>query len=236
MNPTPRVVKGVVQRALRSVGPGAAPPCVPRSVPMFLPVCARLCALLCALLASGCSLPLNGKGEVAAYDFGTAAGTRAGGTRLRQPLLVYEVSGPAWMDSASIHYRLAYRDASRPQAYAGSRWVMPPAALLTNRLRQRLAGAGGGVILPTDGLRAPASLRVELDEFTQVFDAENRSRAVVRLRASLVGSRSLIAQKAFGVDKAAASQDAEGGVRALTAASDEVLEQLLDWVAVSMKK
>jgi cholesterol transport system auxiliary component len=203
--------------------------------PMILPVRARLCALLCALLASGCSLPLNGKGEIAAYDFGTAAATREGGPRLRQPLLVYEVSGPAWMDTASIHYRLAYRDASRPQAYAGSRWVMPPAALLTNRLRQRLAGAGGGVILPTDGLRAAASLRVELDEFTQVFDAENRSRAVLRLRASLVGSRSLIAQKAFSVDKAAASQDAEGGVRALTAASDEVLEQLLDWVAVSMK-
>jgi cholesterol transport system auxiliary component len=195
----------------------------------------RLCVVLCALLASACSLPLTGPGEVAAYDFGAAAGAREGGPRLRQPLLVYDVGGPAWMDSASIHYRLAYRDASRPQAYAGSRWVMPPAALLTNRLRQRLAGAGGGVILPTDGLRAPVALRVELDEFTQVFDAENRSRAVVRLRASLVGSRSLVAQKAFSVDKAAATQDAEGGVRALTAASDEVLEQLLSWIAASLK-
>ena len=196
---------------------------------------ARLCVILCALLASACSLPLNGTGEVAAYDFGAAAGAREGGPRLSQPLLVYDVGGPAWMDSASIHYRLAYRDASRPQAYAGSRWVMPPAALLTNRLRQRLAGAGGGVILPTDGLRAPVALRLELDEFTQVFDAENRSRAVVRLRASLVGSRSLVAQRAFSVDKPAASQDAEGGVRALTAASDDLLEQLLDWIAASLK-
>ena len=47
---------------------------------------------------------------------------------------------------------------------------------------QRLSAAGGGVILPTDGLRVPAALRVELEEFTQVFDAETRSRAVVRLR------------------------------------------------------
>ena len=211
---------------------GAAPARVPRCVPRRVP----LCVLLCALLASGCSLPLTGNGEVAAYDFGTAAAAREGRPRLRQPLLVYEVSGPTWMDVASIHYRLAYRDAARPQAYAGSRWVMPPAALLTNRLRQRLSGAGGGVIVPTDGLRAAAALRVELDEFTQVFDAEDRSRAVVRLRASLVGPRSLIAQKAFSVDKAAASQDAEGGVRALAAASDELLEQLLDWVAASLKK
>ena len=209
---------------------GAAPECIDSRVRSI----GRLCAVLCALIASACSLG-NGKGEIAAYDFGAAPGAREGGPRLRQPLLVYEVGGPAWMDSTSIHYRLAYRDASRPQAYAGSRWVMPPAALLTNRLRQRLAGTGGGVILPADGVRAPVALRVELDEFTQVFDAENRSRAVVRLRASLVGSGSLIAQKAFSVDKPAASQDAEGGVRALTAASDEMLEQLLDWIAASLK-
>ena len=193
------------------------------------------CAVLCALLVSACTIPLVGKGEVAAYDFGPAAAAREGGPRLHQPLLVYDVSGPAWMDSASIHYRLGYRDASRPQAYAGSRWVMPPTALLGNRLRQRLSEAGGGVIMPADGLRAPAALRVELDEFAQVFDKEDHSRAVVRLRASLVGTRTLIAQKAFTVDRTAASQDAQGGVRALTAASDEVLEQLLVWVAASLE-
>jgi len=191
--------------------------------------------LLCALLVLGCSLPLNGKGEVRAYDFGPAAGAKEGARKLSQPLLVYDVSGPAWLESPAVFYRLAYVDASRPLAYASSRWVMSPAALLSGRLRQRLSGAGGGVILPTDGLRAPAALRVELDEFTQVFDAEAMSRAVVRLRASLVGPRSLIAQKSFSVDRAAASPNAEGGVRALAAASDEVLDQLLEWVAVSLK-
>lgn len=190
-------------------------------------------ALLCALIAGGCANPLAGSADIAAYDFGASG--QPGGTRLRQPLLVYDVNAPAWMDVPSIHYRLAYRDASRPQIYAGSRWVMSPAALLTSRLRQRLAGAGAGVIVPTDGLRAAAALRVELDEFTQVFDAPDRSRAVVRLRASLVGARALIAQKTFNVDKAAASPDAAGGVRALAGASDELLDQLVGWVAVSLK-
>ena len=64
----------------------------------------RLCVVVCALLASAaCSLALNREGEVAAYDFGTAAAAREGGPRLRRPLLVYEVSGPAWVDSALIH-------------------------------------------------------------------------------------------------------------------------------------
>jgi cholesterol transport system auxiliary component len=191
-------------------------------------------ACLFASALAGCTLPLNDKGEVAAYDFGPAATAKEGSPRLRQPLLVYDVSSPAWMDTPSIHYRLAYRDASRPQAYSGSRWMMSPAALFTGRLRQRLAAAEGGVILPGDGLRAPAALRVELDEFTQVFDAENSSRAVVRLRASLVGPRALIAQKSFSVDKATPTADAAGGVRALTAAGDEAIEQLLQWVAASL--
>jgi len=189
---------------------------------------------LCALLAAACSLPLNERPEVAAYDFGPAPALKEGGPRLRQPVLVYDVSGPAWMDTSAIHYRLVYRDASRAQAYAGSRWVMPPAALLSGRLRQRLAATGGGVIQPTDGLRAPAALRVELDEFTQVFDAENRSRGVVRLRASLLAPRALIAQKSFSVERPADSQDAVGGVRALTAASDDALEQVVQWVAASL--
>ena len=77
----------------------------------------RLCVVLCALLASAaCSLPLKGTDDVAAYDFGTTAGAHESGPRLRQPLLVYEVSSPAWMDSGSINYRLAYRDASEEPA------------------------------------------------------------------------------------------------------------------------
>jgi len=188
------------------------------------------------VLASACTSPLIGKKDIATYDFGPVAMAREGAPRLKQPLRVYDVGGPAWLNSASIYYRLAYRDASRPQAYAGSRWVMAPSALFGNRLRQRLAGAGGGVIAPGDGLRAPAALRVELDEFTQVFDAQDRSRAVVRLRASLVGARALIAHRSFSVDRVAASQNAEGGVRALSAASDDVLEQLLQWIATSLKE
>jgi len=194
----------------------------------------RVGVALCSLV-SACGIAPNAKNEIATYDFGRVASGRDGGPRVRQPLLVRDVGAPAWMDSSSIHYRLAYRDASRPQAYANSRWVMPPAGLLTGRLRQRLSGAGGGVILPTDGLRAPAVLRVELEEFTQVFDAADRSRAVVRVRASLVGPRALIGQRLFSLEKPASSPDAEGGVRALAAASDEVVEQLVEWVAAALK-
>jgi cholesterol transport system auxiliary component len=92
------------------------------------------------------------------------------------------------------------------------------------------------VIHPADGTRASYALRIELDEFNQVFDAPGKSRAVVRLRATLLGKTSLIAQRSFSAEREAASPDAEGGVRALIAASDEVLDQLVTWTVASLKE
>src|SRR5229473_5756834 len=125
---------------------------------------ARFAAFALGLACAGCSIAPAPAPAIAKYDFGPApAGHPAQGPR--QALLVHDVGAPAWLDSPLIHYRLAYRDAARPQVYADSRWVMSPAALLTNRLRGQLAASGsGGIVHPGDGARAGYALRVELDE------------------------------------------------------------------------
>lgn len=191
-------------------------------------------ALLLALSLGACSLA-PAQNETASYDFGSAPSTPAA-VRLAPSLLVFDVAAPAWMDTAAIHYRLGYQDATRPRPYANSRWVMPPAALVTQRLRQRFASASsGGVLVPADGLRAAYSLRIDIEEFAQVFDAPGSSRAVLRARASLLGSRALVAQRTFSLERAAATPDAAGGVRALIAASDDLVAQLLEWTAANAK-
>ena len=189
------------------------------------------------LAGAGCSIsPISSSPELTQYDFGPDP-AKGAAPQLRQPLLVYDVNAPAWLDSPLIYYRLAYQDAARPQAYADSRWVSSPAELFGGRVRGRLAASGkGGVIHPADGTRASYALRVELDEFNQVFDAPGKSRAVVRLRASVLGKNSLVAQRSFSAERPAATPDAEGGVRALIAASDEVLAQLVAWTAASLKE
>jgi cholesterol transport system auxiliary component len=58
----------------------------------------------------------------------------------------------------------------------------------------------------------------------------------VRLRASVLGKTSLVAQRCFSAQREAATPDAEGGVRALIAASDEVLDQLVAWTVASLKE
>jgi cholesterol transport system auxiliary component len=196
----------------------------------------RAALLLSLAVLAACALP-QARDGTASYDFGLARSDKEAGPRLQHDLVVAAVSAPTWMDNSGIYYRLAYQDAARPQAYAQSRWVMPPAALLGQRLRASIAGASkAGVFAPADGARADYTLRLELEEFSQVFDAADRSRAVVRLRAILIRNRGLVAQQSFGVERAAATPNAEGGVRALIAASDEAGNGLIDWLAANMKK
>jgi cholesterol transport system auxiliary component len=188
------------------------------------------------LACGGCGIPtISSSPEVTQYDFGPLP-SKSPTQGLRQPLLIYDVSAPAWLDSPFIYYRLSYQLAARPQAYADSRWVGSPAELITGRVRARLASSGkGGIIHPADGTRASYALRVELDEFTQVFDAPGQSSAVVRLRATVLGKNALIAQKSFSVERPASTPDAEGGVRALIEASDEAVDQLVAWTVASLK-
>ena len=179
---------------------------------------------------AGCALG-PAAGDPVTYDLRPAS-AKGAEAKMRPAVLVPDVAAPTWMDTPAIFYRLAYRDEARPQAYSGSRWVMPPATLFTNRLRQKVAAASsGGVVVPSDGVRAPYTLRLEIEDFSQVFETESKSHAALRLRASVLNSRSLVAQKNFSVDLPAARPDAEGGVRALTAASEQAIEQVIDWAA-----
>lgn len=144
-----------------------------------------------------------------------------------------QVIAPPWLEGTGMLYRLEYADSMRLASFRDSRWVAPPAALLQERLRQRLArsagaaGAAAAADLPT--------LRVEVEEFCQVFDSPTSSRAVVQLRAALLeaGSGRVLRQRAFAQEVPAASADAHGGVRALVQASEAALARVMDWAAVA---
>lgn len=163
----------------------------------------------------------------ALYDFGLAPAA-TDGARLPTALRVAEVAGPGWMDGNAIYYRLAYAQSQRTDVYANSRWVESPVNLFDARLRNAAAARGRVVAYATpDG----PTLRVELVEFSQVFDRPDASRAVVRLRATVFQSRGMIDQRVVQADAPASSPDAAGGVAALTQASDRAIGEVLDWVA-----
>lgn len=200
--------------------------------------------LLIPLVLAGCALP-DKPVRPAVYDFGpgSLSAAPANGPARLGPLAVAEFEASPALDSTAVLYRLAYADAQQLQPYALARWSMTPAQLLRQRLRERLgqrrallnpgegglAGAGTSLALLT-----PLTLRVELEEFSQLFETPERSVGLLRLRATLVQpgptGEKLVAQRSVIMQRPASSADAPGGVRALTAATDAAVQELDAWL------
>jgi len=192
---------------------------------------------LIAALGAGCSWAPAQRAPVTVFDLGMAVTPPRPGT-IDAVLEVPEVVAPAWLDSQVMHYRLAYDDGAKYSGYANSRWAAPPALLLTERLRQVAAGASRGVVRQGDGARAAYVLRLELEEFSQVFDTPGASRGVVRARATLISraDRALLGQTTLSLEQPAATPDAAGGVKALSQASDTLVASVLDWTSKTLQQ
>ncbi len=182
-------------------------------------------ALLGALLVAACAGNRAAVGDIR-YDLGPLAPASAAGPL--PPLKVLEVNAPPPLDNDSIFYRLS-SDSQRMGQYANSHWTMSPARLLTLRLRAAL-GTHATVLSGADVVQAPM-LKVELDQFEQVFDSETSSSGVVAGRATLMQGGKVISQHGFVARAPARSPDAAGGVRALAAASDDFVSQVSAWLA-----
>ncbi len=191
------------------------------------------------LALAGCATP-QAPAVKAVYDFGPAAARSAGVAAPAAspvPVLVAlalaEIEANPALDGLAVVYRLVYADAQQLRPYALARWSMPPAQLVRTRLRDALS-ARGPVLGTADGA-TPWLLKIELDEFSQQFDAPSSSSGAVRLHASLFNANKLVAQRSLQTTAPAPSLDAAGGVRALTAATDDAVAQLATWVAEQMR-
>ena len=200
--------------------------------------------VLLSIWLAGCTITPQAQTPVAVYDFGLQQVTSTYDTSSQQrqlwtSLLIAEATSPVWLDSQAIQYRLAYRDPTQSYNYANNRWAASPATLLTHRIRNRIAAVTNDKVISTsDSARADFRLHLELEEFSQVFDAVDKSHVVIRLRASLVhrSSRSLQAQRNFSIKQAAPTANAAGAVQALTESSDKLIENLIDWLAEKLAR
>ena len=198
------------------------------------------------VLATGCSV-IDKPVRATTYDFGPgelstqAAATPAAPVVALPPLAIADIatSGGA-LENQAVLYRLGYLDGQQLRPYSQARWTMPPAQLIRQRMRDRLSqqrvvlNAREGVALNRSQNANLPMLRLELEEFSQLFSAPDASVGLLRLHATLVeitpaGER-LVAQRNLSVQRPATSPDAAGGVRALTAATDAVIDELDAWL------
>ena len=204
---------------------------------------ATFVSCLSVLALSGCALP-DKPTRAAMYDFGPGQLSTLPTPRqaVLPPLAIDEIttSGGA-IDNLAVLYRLGYADAQQLRPYSQARWSMPPAQLVHQRLLAQLAqrravfNAGSSMALNRNQNSAlPLRLRIELEEFSQLFSSADVSVGLIRLRATLVditpAGEKLLGQHSVVVQRPAISADAPGGVRALTAATDAAIEELDQWL------
>jgi cholesterol transport system auxiliary component len=191
----------------------------------------RFFLLACSLLVSACSALSGTPVGPFTYDFGPPTASQsppeAAASASRPTISVAEIATPQWLDSPQIFYRLSYADGQQPRPYAGSRWAMQPALLITQRLKARLA-EGANVVAAGDTLDG-VLLKVELDEFAQIFTSPTASQGLVQMRATVIRNGRILGQRSFFVEVPASSADAAGGVRALTRATDDAINDLAGW-------
>ena len=211
------------------------------------------CLLFAGFLLSGCSALPDKPVRAALYDFGpgnlTTVPTGRQTTLPTLPALAIDdisTSGGA-LDNQAVLYRLTYQNEQELRPYTFARWSMPPAQLVRQRLREQLGqqrnifDARGGLALNrSQNAVLPLLLRLDLDEFSHVFTAPDNSVGLIRLRATLIeqttSGEKLIAQRNIAVQRPAPSADAQGGVRALTAATDAAIEEIDVWLQQTQRR
>lgn len=198
--------------------------------------------LLLALLGA-CSVIPERPMRPVMYDFGPGPLVAPATDRMAPlpPLALAEVEPAGVLDgSTAVLYRLAYADPQTLLPYAHARWSMPVAQLVRLRLREQLGlrrpilTAGEGAALARASGVAPRVLRVDLDEFSHLFDSPTHSTGLVRLRLTLVentpAGEKLLGQRLLVVQRPAPSNDAAGGVRALAQATDAAALEISQWL------
>lgn len=196
-------------------------------------------------LLAGCSALPQKPAPVARYDFGLQAPQTAGAAvskaSAQAPLVLAKVRASGTPEaSAAILYRLAYANDRELRPYTQARWTAPAEQLIQQRVRDTLAQQRA-VLLDDDGATQalqlpalPAMLRLDVEEFSQVFDSSTSSRGVLRMRATLTEvsprGEKWLGQQVFNISQPAATADAAGGTAALAMAANEAAQQLDAWL------
>lgn len=174
----------------------------------------RFFLLVGVLALSACAG--SGGAPVKTYDLGAEAPKAS-----LPPLRAVSVRAAMPFDGADMLYRLAWRDPGEIAAFGQSRWAAPPAELVRKQLLRALPEAK----------EAPCALALELNEFTQVFSAEQSSEARLELRAALVGRAGPVAARGVSVSEPNAGANAAAGAAAFARATDRAVAELARWIS-----
>lgn len=135
------------------------------------------------------------------------------------PVALRDVRAVQPFDGAAMYYRLAYRDGAELVAFAQSRWAAPPGELV----RKQLARA-------TRAGTPRCTLEIEVQEFSQVFSAQDASIAQLELVATLGAPSDNVETRALRISEADAGSSAAQGAKAMQRAVTHAIAELVQWI------
>ncbi|MFZ6693477.1 ABC-type transport auxiliary lipoprotein family protein [Undibacterium sp. SXout20W] len=185
---------------------------------------------LISLLCFICGCSGNAALQRQQYDFGLPSSVSTTIPQTTAQVGLADIQVIPALDGNAMWYRLQYDNEQQLKAYAQARWSMPPAQLLTQRLKTRMLANGLQLVSSGDSVGAKLILHIEVDEFSQVFTSTSASHAQINLRAIVTKGKTVIAQRGFVAHAPSRSADAVGGARAMQEATDLLINEIQQWL------
>lgn len=192
--------------------------------------CLRPLVLMLAVLSAACVTSSTPHPRATLYDLGITSVSPQTQVKL-PPLAIARVTATEWLNGPQMFYRFSYADAQQPRAYGQSQWSMSPARLIEERIKSHIGRAGGQVLSATVGITRLPTLRIEVSDFTHVFDSPEKSYASLAVRVAVLDGRNLVAQRSFEQRAPAPTPDANGGAKAMAEASDILMADIMRWLS-----
>lgn len=185
--------------------------------------------LLLAALSGACVTGGEPSSRTTLYDLGLLPAKPLVEADL-PALAIARVTAPEWLNGPQMYYRLTYVNNQQPRPYANSQWIMSAARLFEERIKSHIGQAGGQVMSATSGITRLPTVRIEIDDFTHVFESPEKSYAQVIARVAVLEGRNLIGQRTFTQRVPAPTPNAEGGAKAMALATDAMMADILRWL------
>lgn len=173
------------------------------------------------LLLAGCNGLVVAPKAVALYDLGIVEVLEMPPGRAPAQI---QLQAPSWLNSSAMQYRLGWDRPMQRRAFVESRWVANPSELIARSLDRAILGSSP--------VASECRLRIELDEFVQMFDSETSARVEVVARAAWLPARSdkVLARKEFRLTQVSAPATAEEGVAAYRRLTRQLSLELAEWL------
>lgn len=171
-----------------------------------------------------------------AYDLGAPQARKGfGHFRLPKNIVLGQITATPWLRSKNIYYRFSYVSRTQLNRYTQSRWLAPPASLLSERLINAFEDRENESAFSSV---KRLQLNLKLLRFEQIFTSPKHSHGLLEIRASLaaLNSGEILRQRIFRLDHSTATPNAAGAVNALRMEANEFIKALIRWLDGSKKQ